>query len=155
MKTFLDLIVDFSKINPEDIFNGFHKKFVLITQMTDNDLITAKQTLDLALKLGHELSSTQEEILMHIVEALQTQALRQTYNRNTYYVLQELYYMDSNNKRQNFHYNHEKKQILLGCRPEIKVEQTKNTFEVPSEKPRGLRGFLARFRDAFNNDDPY
>ena len=73
-KNFLDELVNFNEINPEDIFNGFYEKFAIIEQMEVNELIVAKQSIDLALKFSCDLSDEQENILLHLVSAMQQKA---------------------------------------------------------------------------------
>ena len=137
MANIFDSVVDFSKIDPNDIFEGFHKKFVLISQMKHNDLLTVKQTLDLILRRSNQLNEQEEEILMHIMGAMQTQVQQLCRQGCGSDALRELFYMQGTSEKRQFHYDKTKKGIFLGNKPNTEQKQTIHAEESNTRKRFG------------------
>ncbi|NTW27083.1 MAG: hypothetical protein HGA36_02040 [Candidatus Moranbacteria bacterium] len=74
-ENFIDSLARIHTLNPEDLFEGFYSLFSEVSNMSAQQLITVKQSIDLGLKLSeHALDKKQETILIRIIVAMQMRA---------------------------------------------------------------------------------
>ena len=78
-ENFIDRLAKIHTLDPEDLFEGFYSLFSQINKMSADELIVAKQAIDLGLVLSeNSLDEKQELILIDIIRAMQMAAEERT-----------------------------------------------------------------------------